>query len=209
VREWWAKLRYALTGRRAIPDDLAAEIQSNLELETDDHLARGIAPDQARIEARRHFGNPTLIKERAQEAWTFPRFETSLQDLRFGLRGILKSPGYSLVVILTLTLGIGANTAIFSVVDAVLLKPLPYPDAERLVWLGESHGKVEGISVTWGKLSGLEKVQSHLRGHGRLPMESIYADWPWRAAVHQGDPSRQRLFPSGGSEAGAGARIHR
>ena len=157
MREWWSKLRYALTGRRAIPDDLAAEIQSNLELETDDQLARGIPADQARTEARRHFGNPTLIKERAQEAWTFPRFETFLQDLRYGLRGILKSPGYSLVVILTLTLGIGANSAIFSVVDAVLLKPLPYPDAERLVWLGESHAKAEGISVTWGNYQAWKK----------------------------------------------------
>ena len=114
--------------------------------------------DRARTEARRHFGNPTSIKERAHDAWTFPRLETFLQDMRYGLRGILKAPAYSLVVILTLTLGIGANTAIFSVVDAVVLKPLPYPDAERLVWLGESHGKVEGISVTWGNYRGLEKV---------------------------------------------------
>lgn len=157
MREWWSKLRYALTGKRVIPDDLAAEIQSNLALETDDHLARGMPAEQARTEARRHFGNPTLIQERAQEAWTFPRFETFLQDLRFGLRGILKSPGYSLVVILTLTLGIGANSAIFSVVDAVLLKPLPYPDAERLIWLGESHTKAEGISVTWGNYRAWKK----------------------------------------------------
>jgi putative ABC transport system permease protein len=157
VREWWAKLRTALTGRRGISDDLASEIQSNLELETDDHLARGIPADQARAEARRHFGNPTLIKERAQEAWAFPRLETFLQDLSYGMRGILKAPGYSLVVILTLTLGIGANSAIFSVVDAVLLKPLRYPDAERLVWLGESHGKVEGISVTWGNYRAWKK----------------------------------------------------
>jgi putative ABC transport system permease protein len=164
VREWWSKLRNALTGRRAISDDLAAEIRSNLELETDDHLARGIQPDQARTEARRRFGNPTLIKERAQEAWTFPRFETFLQDLRYGLRGVLKSPGYSLVVILTLTLGIGANTAIFSVVDAVLLKPLPYPDADRLVWLGESHAKAEGISVTWGNYRAWKKYNRTFDG---------------------------------------------
>lgn len=157
LREWWSKLRNALTGRRGISDDLASEIQSNLELETDDRLARGIPADQARVEANRHFGNAALIKERAQEAWTFPRFETFLQDLRYGLRGILKAPGYSLVVILTLTLGIGANSAIFSVVDAVLLKPLPYPDAERLVWLGEAHAKVEGISVTWGNYRSWKK----------------------------------------------------
>jgi putative ABC transport system permease protein len=138
-------------------DDLAAEIQSNLELETDDQLARGISPDQARTEVRRRFGNPTLIKERAQDAWAFPRFETFLQDLRYALRGILKTPGYSLVVILTLTLGIGANTAIFSVVNTVLLKPLPYPNAERLVWLGESHAKVDWISVTWGNYRAWKK----------------------------------------------------
>jgi putative ABC transport system permease protein len=157
MREWWSKLRHALTGGRAISDDLAAEIQSNLELETDDHLARGLPADRARTEARRHFGNPTSIKERAQEAWTFPRLETFLQDIRYGLRGILNAPAYSLVVILTLTLGIGANTAIFSVVDAVVLKTLPYPDAERLVRLGESHGRVEGISVTWGNYRAWKK----------------------------------------------------
>ena len=133
-----------------MPDDLAAEIQSNLELETDDHLARGIESGEARAAARRHFGNTTLIQENARDAWTFPRLETFLQDLRYGLRAIRNSPGYSLVVILTLALGIGANTAIFSVVDSVLLKPLPYPDAERLVRLGESQAKAQGISVTRG-----------------------------------------------------------
>ncbi len=157
MREWWAKLRSALAGRRTISEDLAAEIQSNLELQTDDQLARGISPDEARTEARRRFGNPTLIKERARDAWCFPRLETFLQDLRYTLRGILKAPGYSLVVILTLTLGIGANTAIFSVVNAVLLKPLPYPGAERLVWLGESHAKVDWISVTWGNYRAWKK----------------------------------------------------
>ena len=140
MREWWSKLRLALGGRRAMSDDLADEIQSNLELEAEDRQSS----------ARRHFGNATLIKEQALEAWTFPRLETFLEDLRYGLRGLRVSPAYSLVVILTLALGIGANTAIFSVVNSVLLKPLPYPGAERLVWLGESHGKAQGISVTWG-----------------------------------------------------------
>jgi predicted permease len=157
VREWWSKLRHTLSGGRAMSDDLAAEIQANLELEAEDHVARGVQADQARGAARRHFGNTTLIKESAQEAWTFPSLETFLQDVRYGLRGILKAPAYSLVVILTLALGIGANTAIFSVVDSVLLKPLPYPDAERLVRLGESHAKAEGISVTWGNYRAWQK----------------------------------------------------
>ncbi len=149
MREGWSKLRRTLTGRRGLADDLAEEMESCLNLETEDNLAKGMQPDKARTAARRHFGNTTLIKERAQEAWTFPRLETFLQDVRYGLRSIRKSPGYSLVIILTLALGIGANTAIFSVVNSVLLKPLPFPDAERLVMLGESTPKAEGISVSW------------------------------------------------------------
>jgi predicted permease len=152
VREWWSKLRRTPGGRSAISADLAAEIQSSIDLETENQIAQGVPADKARAEAVRRFGNVTLIQERAREAWTFPPLESFLQDFRYGFRGILKSPGYAVVVILTLTLGIGANTAIFSVVNSVLLKPLPYPDAERLVILGESHGKAEGISVTRGNL---------------------------------------------------------
>ncbi len=149
MREWWSKFRRAAAGRRKLADDLAEEIESNLDLAAEDNLAKGMRGEEARASAHRQFGNPTLIRERARDAWTFPRFETFLQDLRYGLRGIRHSPGFALVIILTLALGIGANTAIFSVVDTVLLKPLPYPAAERLVWLGESTAKAEGISVTW------------------------------------------------------------
>jgi len=157
MREWWSKIRQSLHGRRGLSDDLAEEIESNLEFEAEDHRARGVEADRARLAARRHFGNPTLVREKAREAWGFPGFESVVQDLRYGLRGIRKSPGYSLVVILTLALGIGANTAIFSVVNSVLLKPLPYPYAERLVQLGESNGKVEGISVTRGNFRAWQK----------------------------------------------------
>lgn len=150
MREWWSKLRRTLTLRRGWSDDLAEEIESNLHLAAEDHQAHGMQSDQARAAARRSFGNPTLISEKARDTWTFPRFETFVQDLRYGARNIRKSPGYSLVVILTLALGIGANSAIFSVVDTVLLKPLPYPSAARLVHLAETHAKAEGISVTWG-----------------------------------------------------------
>src|SRR5262249_56911646 len=97
----------------------------------------------------RRSGNETRTLERAGEAWQFPRFETFLRDVHDGLRGIWRSPGFSLVLVLTLALGIGANTAIFSVVYSVLLRPLPYPLAERLVRLGESTAKASGISVTW------------------------------------------------------------
>ena len=150
MREWWSKLARALHLRRGLDDDLSDEMRAHLELMTDDNLERGMPPGEACAAARRHFGNLTRTQERAREAWQFSRLETFLQDIRYGLRGIRKAPSFSLVVIFTLALGIGANTAIFSVVYSVLLRPLPYPHGERLVRLGESTAQASGIAVTWG-----------------------------------------------------------
>ncbi|HVT57940.1 MAG TPA: ABC transporter permease [Thermoanaerobaculia bacterium] len=149
MREWWSKLGALVTRRRGLAAELDEEMAAHIALEIDENIARGMTPEAARAAARRHFGNVTLTAELARQAWSFPTFESLLQDLRYGLRGIRRAPGFSLVVILTLALGIGANTAIFSVIYSVLLRPLPYPHADRLVWLGESTAKSEGISVTW------------------------------------------------------------
>jgi putative ABC transport system permease protein len=149
MRETWAKLRRALGGRKELGSDLEAEIAAQVEFEVEENLSRGMPPEEARAAARRRAGNLTQIQERARDAWTFPSLETATQDLRYGLRGLRRAPGFSVVVILTLALGIGANTALFSVVNAVLLRPLPFPAAERLVWMGETDPKAEGISVTW------------------------------------------------------------
>jgi predicted permease len=149
MRQWWSKVARALGRRRNLANELQQEIEAHLQFLIEENLERGMPPEEARAAARRHFGNATSVRERSYQSWQFPTFESFLQDLRFAARGIWRARVFSFIVILTLAVGIGANTAIFSAVYAVLLKPLPFPSGERLVWLGESSAKASGISVTW------------------------------------------------------------
>ncbi|HZM93350.1 MAG TPA: ABC transporter permease [Vicinamibacterales bacterium] len=120
--------------RRAQWDrDRAAELRSYIEIETDENIARGMSPEAARRAAHIKLGNTVRIREEIYRMNTISPLETLGRDLRLALRGIRRRPGFTLAVILTLALGIGANTAIFGVVDGVLIKPLPYPDADELV----------------------------------------------------------------------------
>src|ERR1700733_10299906 len=148
MRRWWSKLARAF-GRRDLVNELQQEMEAHLQFLIEEHLERGMPPEEARAAARRHFGSATTVRERGYQSWQFPTLESFLQDLRFAARGIWRARVFSLIVILTLAVGIGANTAIFSAVYAVLLKPLPFPSGERLVWLGESSAKASGVSVTW------------------------------------------------------------
>ena len=138
MRQWWSKVERALGKRRNLASELEQEIDAHLQFLIEENLQQGMVPDEARTVARREFGNMTVVQERTYQSWQFPGLESLLQDIRYAVRGIVKAPALSFLVILTLAVGIGANTAIFSFVNAVLLRPLPYPSADRLaiLWSG-------------------------------------------------------------------------
>ena len=114
--------------------ELIEEMQAHLTLAEREATASGQTPKDAQAAARREFGNAGLVAEVTRDAWGWNWFVELLQDFRYGVRNMLRTPGFALVTVLTLALGIGANTAIFSVVDSVLFRDLPYRDAGRLVW---------------------------------------------------------------------------
>ena len=146
-------MAWTLFSRNRRYDDLAVSIQEHLDERTEELIADGMSEKEASQQARREFGNVTLTAERSREAWQWPRLENLWADVRFAFLRLTKAPGFAATVILTLAIGIGANTAVFSVLNSVLIKPLPYPRAEELV----------GISLTAPGAAGLANFSNGLR----------------------------------------------
>jgi len=140
---------HRFTEREKKDADLAEEIESHLAHEQDTNADRGLEPEEARRQARLKFGNPLTVREGVWRYRSLPWVDDIWRDFRFVLRSLAKTPGFAAIAILVIAVGIGANTAVFSVINAVLLKPLSYPDPQSLVQLRNlnPHGSNPGSSV--------------------------------------------------------------
>src|SRR5712672_127492 len=142
LREIWRRVQ-VLMRREKFARELEEEMRLHRELKEKELIADGVDASEARYAANRQFGNAMYLRDSGRETWGWMWLEDFVQDVRFGARMLRQNPGFTVVVVLTLALGIGANTAIFSYIDAWIIKPMPYPHAYRLM-VFESHDKKKG-----------------------------------------------------------------
>ena len=193
---------FHLRERSEFAQSLSEEMQHHLELKTEENIRVGMSEKEACYAARREFGNVTLLNEDSRGVWNFRWIEQFLQDVRYGVRMLRKSPGFTVVAVLTLALGIGANTAIFSLVNGVVLRPLPYSQPERLVAITDVFPQGALVAMP-PRLKAMEVgayfdgTEFNLTGRGeasRLYGTSVSADFFSILGVN---PAMGRLFIAG------------
>jgi predicted permease len=201
-----SRIRTTISSRR-VDHEFASELENHLDLLISENLRRGMAPDSARREALIRLGGVTQLAETNRELRGLPMLETLAQDLNFAFRMLRKNPGFTAIAVLTLALGIGANTAIFSVVYAALLKPLPYPHSEQLfnVLQVSPDGKATGWSylnledlrrqnTVFSELAAAQAHQLTLTGHGQPFVVNTSVITPQLFSVFQVQPIVGRAF---------------
>jgi predicted permease len=162
--ELWRRLHHLLF-RRRFEDDLAEEMRLHLELRAAAQAADGMPREDAQAAAHRRFGNSALLREQSREAWGWTQMEALLQDLRYGLRSLVANKGFTAIALLSLALGIGANTAMFTILNAVMLRSLPVEDPARLVKLQMS-GNEFFTNPIWEQIRDRETPFSHAFAYG-------------------------------------------
>ena len=183
LRRWWSRLLGVFAAQRR-ERELADELESHLAMLIDENLRQGMVPEQALREARLTLGSIEAVKESVRDQRGLPWLETTWADLRYAFRGLGRNPGFAAAAILTLALGIGANTAIFSALYAVILRPLPFQEPDRLVKIYQQHPR-------WNSIEG-GSWEQYLRWRSESKtLDDIAA---YRMQTHelvgQGDPAR-------------------
>src|SRR5258708_10742394 len=184
IRAVASRIRGWLSRGRA-DSELAQELEEHLAMLTEENIRRGMGPEEAKRAARMRLGGVTQLAETNRELKGLPVLETILQDTRYALRMLRKNPGFTAVVVLTLALGIGANTAIFSVVYAVLLKPLPYAQPEQLVTVFQAKPQEGVMGTGWSYTNFVE-----LRKQNHVFSEMAGSQFHQLTLPGQGDPPR-------------------